>query len=114
MTSYANMDHAAWVERQIAAWQLRFKPNKREMAMARDGRGWYGAPITLNHFQRRAIDMLGIVGNGIYNAPLNWKTLTWRPDSLEVSWRNSLATYDFSCLTRLAFLAHEGRMRVGI
>lgn len=57
------------------------------------------------------MDILGIVGNGIYNAPISWDTVFWRSRMVAVTWRNSLATFDFTALTRFVFLCHEARIR---
>lgn len=111
--SYVNMDHATWVERNIA-------PGKKQNQTARDRRkaaenkGWLAAPDKLNAFQRRAFDILGIIGNGIYNAPISWDTVYWAPRAVSVNWHDSLATWDFAALTRLVFLCHEARIRADI
>lgn len=104
------MDHVGWVERNIAA-------NKRQKATARDKRnaadhkGWFAAPDQLNPFQRRAFSILGIIGNGIYNAPISWDGVYWDKRLIAVGWRNSLGTFDFTALTRFVFLCHEARIR---
>lgn len=108
--SYINMDHAGWVERNIAASKNR-KPTPREKRAAAEHLGWFAAPDTLNPFQRRAFDILGIVGNGIYNAPIVWKSVYWDRRTICVSWHNSLGTFDFMALTRFVFLCHEARIR---
>lgn len=108
--SYFNMDHAGWVEAQIAA-SKRQKPTKKDQRLAAEHKGWLAAPDKLNDFQRRAFDVLGIVGNGIYNAPIAWSTIVWAPRFIIVQWRNGLGTWDFSELTRLVFLCHEARIR---
>ena len=110
MNYYINMDHAGWVERNIAAAK-RVTPNASERRKMAERKGWFAAPDQLNPFQRRAFDILGIVGNGIYNAPISWKTVYWDERVIAVSWRNSLATFDFSQLTRFVFLCHEARIR---
>lgn len=108
--SYIDMDHAGWVERNIAAANRR-TPTAAERRAAKERRGWFGAPSTLSPFQRRAIDILGIVGNGIYNAPLAWGTVVWDPRFISVKWRNGMSTFDFMALTRFVFLCHEARIR---
>jgi len=108
--SYVNMDHARWVASNIAASKSR-APTAREKRRAVDHRGWFAAPDELNAFQCRAFDILGIVGNGIYNAPISWDTVYWHPRMIAVGWRNSLATFDFMALTRFVFLCHEARIR---
>lgn len=110
MSYYINMDHAGWVERNIAASKSR-EPNAREKRAASDNKGWFGAPDQLNTFQYRALGILGIVGNGIYNAPISWDGVHWTPRMIAVNWRNSLGTFDFTSLTRFVFLCHEARIR---
>lgn len=110
---YDNMDHAGWVLDQIKAVQRRKLTAKDQKAKA-NRKGWFGAPLELNPFQRRAFTVLGIVGNGIYNAPIVWDSMTWWPDSLVFSWGNELATRDFQGLTDLVFLAHDASIRVSI
>jgi hypothetical protein len=77
--------------------------------------GWGSAPVKLSDAQARAFDILGMVGGGIYNCPIAWKTVGWLGDyGIKVSWHKHLATYDFGDLTRFVFLCHAGRMRGGI
>lgn len=108
--SYINMDHAGWVESNIAA-SKRKKPSASDKRKAADGRGWYAAPDTLNPFQRRAFTILGIVGGGIYNAPIGWDGLVWDSRYIICSWRKGFGTFDFSDLTHFVFLCHEARIR---
>lgn len=108
--SYINMDHAGWVERNIAAHK-RQKPTARDKRNAAERRGWLAAPDQLNPFQRRAFDILGIVGGGIYNAPIGWDGLFWHPRFITCSWRNGFGTFDFADLTLFVFLCHEARVR---
>lgn len=108
--SYFNMDHARWVEAQIAASKPMATKSEKRKAEDRNV-GWAAAPDKLNDFQRRAIDILGIVGGGIYNAPIAWRSVHWDKRSLIVSWGNGLGTFDFMQLTRFVFLCHEARIR---
>lgn len=108
--SYINMDHADWVERNIAA-SKKTPPNAKERRMASDRRGWHAAPDILNPFQRRAFDILGIVGGGIYNAPICWDGLYWSQRSVIMSWCNGFGTFDFNGLTLFVLLCHEARIR---
>lgn len=106
------MDHAGWVEENNAAGKrLAGAADRRR---AKDGRGYLAAPETLNPFQRRAINILGIVGCGIYNAPISWETVYWLDNMIAVAWRRDLSTFDFSELTQLVFLSHDARIRVCI
>lgn len=108
--SYINMDHAGWVQSQIGASKKQ-KMTKRDQRARADHKGWFAAPDDLTPFQRRAFDILGIIGNGIYNAPIAWDGVIWARDYLIVPWRKGLGTWDFMELTRLVFLCHEARIR---
>lgn len=109
--SYATMDHADWVERNIAAHKAMLSRKPRKDCR----RGWSGAPDQLNPFQRTCMHILGIVGNGIYNAPISWETIEWGGDRwMRVAWRSDLSTFDGAELSKLVFLAHECRIRVSI
>lgn len=85
--SYHTMDHAGWVERACR--------------------------VTLNNFQRRVVDILGIVGGGIYNAPINNGKTDWNygGDGVSVVWKDGMATWDMNRLTLLVFLCHLARIR---
>lgn len=108
--SYINMDHAGWVQRNIEA--AKRMATKADVRRANERSiGWAAAPHELNAFQKRAFDILGIVGGGIYNAPFSWDTVYWSPRSISVNWFNSFATYDFAGLTRFVLLCHEARIR---
>lgn len=110
---YDTMDHADWVQDNLNAIRRR-KPSPRDAKAADAGRGWYGAPEALNDFHCRAFTILGIVGGGIYNAPIEWDSMEWRAESLCMNWRNELATRDFRGLTDLVFLAHDAGIRISI
>lgn len=113
--SYATMDHAGWVQSNIAAWQ-RNSTKKRRKDLAK---GWDAAPEMLNHFQRNVFDILGMTFGGIYNAPIAWDAVQWKGWGrdgifIPVGPRRSIATFDYACLTRLVFLCHESRIRCEI
>ena len=115
MMSYIRMDHAEWVERNNAAGKRLSVKRKQTTDRYGNKIGYSGAPDTLSPFQRRAMDVLGIVGRGIYNAPIAWKSVDWNSGGgMSVVWNGSLATWDFSNLTLLVFLCHEGRIRCQI
>lgn len=111
--SYINMDHAGWVQNNNDAGK-KLHRTKRDARKALEYKGYLAAPDELNDFQRRAFDILGIVGGGIYNAPISWETVYWAPNTIAVNWSNGLATFDFSQLTKLVFLCHEARIRADI
>lgn len=108
--SYFRMDHAGCVERNIAA-SKRFPMTAKDRRAQAARKGWFAAPDVLNPFQRRAMDILGIVGGGIYNAPISWDAMQWSAKYVVVPWRNPLSTWDFSALTLFVFLCHEARIR---
>jgi hypothetical protein len=99
------MDHAGWMERSMS--YLRRKPRKSDKPM----------PEKLSEFQAKVINIIGIVGGGIYNAPIcrperiDWD-YGWR--GVSVQWKRELATFDGNQLTILLFLCHEARIRLEI
>jgi hypothetical protein len=111
--SYDRMNHGAWVQRQIDATRQR-PPNPTQRRAASRNLGWHGAPEVLTAFHHRAFAILGVVGGGIYNAPISWDSVEWGPGFLCVPWRNELSTRDFKSLTDLVFLAHDAGIRVSI
>lgn len=104
--SYVNMDHASWVEGQLgylAAARSRKKSNA----------GAPPTPTKLSPFQRTVMNILGIIGCGIYNAPIGkLDNIDWDfGGGVSVCWKTRLSTFDFSGLTDLVFLCHEARIR---
>lgn len=114
--SYATMDHAEWVEQNIAAAKRMISLTGRKRR--KDNRkGWDAAPDKLTLFQAQVFDILGIAGGGIYNAPIAWETIDWRwGNGMAVPWRdsNSLSTFDYRPLTMMVLLCHEARIRFEI
>lgn len=107
--SYNRMDHAGWVEDNNRAFN----------SINRNRKSFRPAPETLTEFQAKVIDILGMVGGGIYNAPINWDKLEWgtgiRHSGMFVPWRDGrMSTFDFYPLTLLVFLCHEARIRCEI
>lgn len=106
--SYENMDHAEWAQSNITAAKTR-------AGSKRPRKGLANAPDHLSEFQIKVMDILGMVGNGIYNAPIAWGAIDWDYGrGVAVPWRNDMATFDFYQLTALVFLCHEARIRVQI
>lgn len=107
--SYATMDHAGWVERNIAASKQLAARRQRSRAK----KGWDAAPDKLSPFQARVFDILGIVGGGIYNAPISWNSVDWDGYGTGISllWERGMSTFDFTQLTTLVFLCCEARIR---
>lgn len=111
--SYATMDHAGWVERNIGPGRQK-KPSRDKNGQVT---GWHAAPNTLNRFQARVMDICGMVFGGIYNAPIAWKAVWWRDNHVGVPLvrgRTSLASHDFERLTRLVLCCMEARIRVEV
>lgn len=106
---YERMDHAGWVESN----------NRSRNKMHAKRKGFRPAPEALTPFQARVMDICGIVGGGIYNAPISWDKVAWgdryEGDALFITWRDDrFATWDFGALTMLVLLAHEARIRIEI
>jgi hypothetical protein len=109
--SYERMDHADWVQRQIPNAKRRL-PSKPKRDKYNHTIGWAAAPDTLSPFHEKVMDILGIVGGGIYNCPISWDTIDWDcAGGITLIWRGSFATWDFAGLTRLVFLCHIARIR---
>lgn len=103
------MDHAAWVESNNAAANKIYA--KR--------RSYKPAPEKLTPFQAKVMDICGMVGGGIYNAPINWEKVNWgtgaRWSVVSIPWRDGrMSTFDFFPLTLLVLLCHEARIRCEI
>lgn len=104
--SYNHMDHAVWVEEN----------NKASNQLYGKRSSYKPRPESLTPFQAKVMDILGMVGGGIYNAPINWDKLDWGTghsfSGMFVPWRDGrMATFDFYALTNLVFLCHEARIR---
>lgn len=105
--SYINMDHVDWAERNLRAARTlskKYQPHK-------------SAPDKLNPFQAAVVNIIGIVGNGIYNAPIDICKVDWQYglNGISLKWQHTdLATFDYSQLTMLVFLCHEARIRCSI
>lgn len=107
--SYARMDHAGWVESNNQAYN---ELNKHR-------RAWKPAPETLSPFQAKVMDICGMVGGGIYNAPINWEKVQWGTgrdhSGMFIPWRDGkMSTFDYYPLTMLVLLCHEARIRCEI
>lgn len=111
MSTYQYMDHAAWMEGNNRAIQ--------SLAKGKNGKEWKerakNAPTELTEFQKKVCDILGMVGGGIYNAPIS-RNIDWHYGwgGVSVTWRHSMATFDFCELSSLVFLCHEARIRCSI
>ncbi len=104
--SYSEMDHAGWVESN----------NRASNQLYRNRKSYRPMPEKLSQFQAKVMDILGMVGGGIYNAPINWEKVQWNVGrAVFVPFRDGrMATFDFYPLTNLVFLCHEARIRCEI
>lgn len=105
--AYQNMDHAKWVEDQ----------NRALNRMAAKKRNWAPLPEQLTDFQARVMDIVGMVGCGIYNSPIcSVDKIDWKYgfNGVSLTWHRDMATFDFDQLTRLVFLCHEARIRCSV
>ena len=107
--SYNRMDHAKWVEQNNQAANQIYGKRK----------SYKPAPEKLSAFQAKVMDICGMVGGGIYNAPINWNKVSWGTGNnhigMFVPWRDGrMATFDFYPLTMLVLLCHEARIRCEI
>lgn len=87
--SYFRMDHAGWIRSA-----LKIEPSPLGTKVA---------------------TILGIVGGGIYNAPIRHEGIDWTATRfIPVVWRGGLDTWDFNRLTTLVLLCHEARIRCDV
>lgn len=111
--SYANMDHAGWVESNNAAGRR----NAKRPKVDEHGRriGFHAAPEKLTEFQAKVMDLLGMMAGGIYNASITWETVDWNfgGDGVSVVMYpgRGLSTFDFNTLTMFVLLCHAARIR---
>lgn len=88
--SYAHNDHWEWVESNYPG-------------------------VKCSELGKQVANILGFVGRGIYNAPINAKKVNWdNPLWVEVSWRSGMANWDFPQLTLLVIECHRRMVRVEI
>jgi len=110
--SYANMDHAEWVEMNNAAGKRQCVGRKPKRDRYGSLIGYAAAPEKLSEFQAKAMDILGITRGGIYNASIAWETVDWNcAGGLSLIWQGGMSTFDFNALSRFVFLCHEARIR---
>lgn len=110
--AYEGFDHAGWVQLQIAASKMHLTPAAKRSA--KDGKGWGAAPAILNPFHRQCFSILGIMGCGIYNAPIAWSGVEWSTAWLFVPWGREMATIDGEALTYAVLLCHAAAIRLSI
>ncbi|WP_208491238.1 hypothetical protein [Paraburkholderia tropica] len=112
------MDHAAWAQSDIANAKHRLKQSRSRKYRIDITKGYEAAPDKLNAFQRSVFDIVGMVGGGIYNAPISWDAIRWKGwgHGIAIPWKrgHDLSTFDFNTLTKLVFLCHEARIRCEI
>lgn len=57
---------------------------------------------------RTVANIIGFVGCGIYNAPINYRNVDWTdPRFIEVAWRGGMANWDFPRLSCLWVECHR-------
>lgn len=113
--SYATMNHADWVQRNMQLERKRFLEARRRKPRKDTEKGYGAAPETLTPLQCKVFDILGMVGSGIYNAPIAWDAIVWRwGNGIAIPWRGSMSTFDFRELSLLVLLCHEARIRCEI
>lgn len=104
------MDHAGWAEDNNRAANEIYA--KRKSYRIR--------PEKLTEFQAKVMDICGMVGGGIYNAPINWDKVEWGQggswhSGMFIPWQDGrMATFDYYSLTNLVLLCHEARIRCEI
>ena len=70
---------------------------------------------TMSELGKEVANILGYVGRGIYNAPINHRKIDWEdPYVIEVCWSRSMANWDFPSLTELVIECHRRMIRVEI
>lgn len=90
MNEYANNDHWEWVAR-----------------LRKD--------IEMSSLGKEVANIIGYVGYGIYNAPIDYKKIEWDNDIwVEVDWKGDLANWDFDRLTKLILECHKRMIRISI
>ncbi|OGL46999.1 MAG: hypothetical protein A2161_13770 [Candidatus Schekmanbacteria bacterium RBG_13_48_7] len=89
--SYASMDHAWWIECSL-------KPRQR-----------------ISLLGRTVANIIGYVGDGIYNCPIPYNKTDWTDDYyIKILWNGSMANWDFMVLSKLWILCHRKKIRVEI
>jgi len=109
--SYATMDHAEWMQRNNEATLRNIATRKAKPPASK-----FLPPEKLTPFQKKVIDIIGMVGGGIYNAPISPDRIEWTYgfNGVSVVWQREMGTFDFSQLTMLVFLCHEARIRCSV
>jgi hypothetical protein len=122
VSSYINNDAGRWVQSNLLA-SISHKPTKRESQLADEYRGWFGAAKLLtppeggqpqlNEFHHKAFRIVGVVGGGIYNAPIAWHLIHWSRRQIIINWTwgDGFGTFDFMKLSYLFLLCHTARIR---
>lgn len=87
--SYAHNNHYKWIEDSLE--------------------------IKCSELGKDVANILGFVGKGIYNCPINHKKIDWsNTNYIDVTWRGSFSNYDFSKLTELIIECFYNLIRVSI
>ena len=87
--SYAHFEHYQWIER--------------------------ACNVKCSNLGIKVANILGYVGNGIYNAPINYRKINWEDDYyIGVNWNSPMSNWDFPELTKLVIECHRQMIRVSI
>jgi hypothetical protein len=86
--SYAHDDHYKWIESNYSA---------------------------CSELGKNVANILGFVGRGIYNAPINHKKIEWGdPRHISVYWSGTVSNFDGQALTDLVLVCHAKMVRVTV
>jgi hypothetical protein len=102
-------DAARWL--QITHAGINKRPRSRSKSPSRP------LPDPLNEFQAKVAMILGMVFNGIHNAPIDWHRGYWAHDAATLTLTSDggrFSTYDFDKLTVLVLLCHAAAIRGGL
>jgi len=71
--------------------------------------------IKCSKLGKEIANIIGFVGQGIYNCPINHKKVNWKDNyCIEIIWYGSFASYDFGRLTWLLIECFDRMIRVEI
>jgi hypothetical protein len=71
--------------------------------------------IAPSELGEKVANVLGYVGGGLYNCPIDINKIDWKNQMyIDIPWKEELANWDDSDLSRLWVLCHRNMLRVGI
>ena len=87
--SYAHDNHHEWVERNCG--------------------------VKCSELGKNVANILGYIGCGIYNAPINVEKVDWANERyIRVNWERGLSNYDGQALTDLVLVCHQKMVRISV